>query len=191
MDSSRRNGQSPEASQEVSSYLQYLPAPYHADPFAGRFLMIFESILGPIEMTIDQLSKYFDPYLTPEELLPWLASWMELELDENWSIEKRRELTAWAVRLYQWRGTRRGLREHLRIYVGRPPLIVENFEGLRLGQDGALGINTRLGTPRDHCISVTIVADNPSEVDEQVLRQIIESTKPTHVGYLLDVQPAG
>ena len=41
----------------VSSYLDYLPAPFHEDPFVGRFLLIFETILGSIEGTVsDQMT---------------------------------------------------------------------------------------------------------------------------------------
>jgi phage tail-like protein len=173
----------------VSSYLQYLPAPYQIDPFLGRFLLIFESVLDPIERTIDNVPHYLDPGTTPAELLPWLAGWLDSELDENWPLEKRRELVRWAAILYRWRGTRRALREHLRIYVGLPPLIVENFDGLRLGQDGAMGVNARLGEALECSIAVTVLAERPEELDEQVLRNIIETEKPAHVGYLLDVQP--
>ena len=175
---------------DVSSYLQYLPAPFHADSCIGRFLMIVETIHAPIELMVDTLPEYFDPRLTPEEMLPWLASWLGLELDENWPIEKRRELTCWAAKLYRMRGTRFSLREHLRIYVGRPPLIVENFSGLRLGQDAALGVNSYMGEATANTIMVTVLADRPEELDEQVLRHIVETEKPAHAAYLLEVQPA-
>jgi hypothetical protein len=69
-------------------------------------------------------------------------------------------------------------------------LIVENFDGLRLGQDGAMGINARLGDVLECSLAVTVVSERPEELDEQVLRNIIETEKPAHVGYLLDVQPA-
>jgi phage tail-like protein len=185
--SSGTNGYHP----SVSSYLQYLPTPFQLDPFLGRFLLIFESILGPIEETVDNIPHYLDPGTTPLEMLPWLASWLDTELDENWPPEKCRELLRWTALLFRWRGTRRAMREHLRIYIGRPPLIVENFDGLRLGQDGAMGINSRLGDILECSIAVTVVADEPESLDEQVLRSIIESEKPAHVGYLLDIQPAG
>jgi phage tail-like protein len=154
-----------------------------------RFLLIFEAILGPIEGTIDNIARYLDPRLTPPELLPWLASWVGLELDENWPIAQQRQLVLWAATLYRWRGTRRGLREHLRLYTGRTPLIVENFPGLRVGQDAALGTNTRLGeSARPHWISVTVLTDRPDDVDERIVRQIIELEKPAHVGYTLEIR---
>jgi phage tail-like protein len=173
---------------QPSSYLQYLPTPYQGDAFLGRFLRIFESILGPIEQTIDGVSNYFDPHLTPIETLPWLASWIGVELDENWPVAQRRELLVEAAELLRRQGTRHALREHLRLYVGQPPLIVENFSGLRLGQDGVLGVNSRLGALEPHTIGVTVVTDH--DVDEQVLRGIVEAQKPAHVGYTLEVYRA-
>ncbi|HEX8969426.1 MAG TPA: phage tail protein [Chloroflexota bacterium] len=180
----------PVAGTQVSSYLQYLPAPYQGDAFLGRFLMIFESVLGPIERTIDNLAYYFDPRLTPVELLPWLASWVGLELDENWSIARQRQLILWAATLQRWRGTRRALRQHLRLYTGRTPLIVENYDGARLGQDAALGITTQVGgsAPRPHWVTITVFADRADDLDEGVLRSIIELEKPAHVGYTLVVR---
>ena len=172
-----------------SSYLQYLPGPYQGDSFMGRFLLIFESILAPIEQTIDMLAAHMDPALTSPELLPWLAGWVGLELDDNWPIDRRRELVRWAVRLYRWRGTRRGLREHLRVYTGRTPLIVENFDGLRLGQDGAIGENATLAELRRNYLTVTVLADHPDQIDERIIRQIIEFQKPAHVGYSFEIRP--
>jgi phage tail-like protein len=173
----------------TSTYLQYLPAPFHADPFMRRFLLIFETILGPIERTIDNIAYYLDPRLTPPELLPYLASWVGLELDENWPLPQQRQLVLWAATLHRWRGTRRGLRQHLRLYTGRTPLIVETFDGLRVGQDAGLGVNTRLGdAPRPHWIAITVLSDRPEELDERILRQIIELEKPAHIGYTLEIQ---
>jgi phage tail-like protein len=179
---------------ERSTYLQYLPAPYQGDPFMGRFLMIFERILGPIERTIDTLPAMFDPRLAPSELLPWLASWVGVELDENWPESRQRQLILWAARLYRWRGTRRGLREHLRLYTGRSPLIVENFGGMRVEQDAALGVNTRIGGSAStrHWVHVTVLADEESAVDERIVRQIIEYQIPAHVAYTVEVcRPGG
>jgi len=170
--------------------MEYLPTLYQGDDFLGRFLRIFEDIIDPIERTIDNVGDSLDPRLAPDEFLPWLSSWMGADLDENWPPAKQRELIASAATLYRWRGTRRGLREHLRIYTGYSPLIVENFTGLRLGQDAVLGVNTRLGEYQPHCFYVTAVAAEPGSLDERILQRIVESEKPAHTGYLLEVQPA-
>ena len=75
-----------------STYLKYLPAIYSEGDFMGRFLMIFESVMRPIEEMVDNIAHYMDPDTAPEELLPWLASWVNLVLDESWPIERRRRL---------------------------------------------------------------------------------------------------
>ncbi|HET6261971.1 MAG TPA: hypothetical protein VFG99_06990, partial [Chloroflexia bacterium] len=38
---------------EPSDLLRYLPAIYSADPFVGRFLHIFEDVLDPISVMVD------------------------------------------------------------------------------------------------------------------------------------------
>jgi phage tail-like protein len=169
--------------------MEYLPSLYQGDDFLGRFLRIFEDIIAPIERTIDNVGDSLDPELAPEEFLPWLSSWIGVDLDENWPPAMQRELIASAATLYRWRGTRRGLREHLRIYTGFSPLIVENFTGLRLGQDAVLGVNARLGTYHPHCFYVTAIAAQPASLDERILRRIVEAEKPANTGYLLEVQP--
>ncbi|OQY24158.1 MAG: hypothetical protein B6I34_03890 [Anaerolineaceae bacterium 4572_32.1] len=106
-------------------YLAYLPALYHDDEFLARFLMLFESFWAPIERQIDHLSFYLDPKLTPPDFLPWLASWLDLTLDERWPEEKQRQMMCAAVPLYRKRGTKRGLQEYLELYTGVKPQIVE------------------------------------------------------------------
>jgi len=127
-----------------SDYLEYLPALYRDDEFMGRFLLIFESIMKPIENTTSNLNLYFDPLLTPEPLLPWLSAWLDLVLDPTWPIEKHRELVKHCVELYRWRGTKRGLSEYLRIYTGTVPDISEHVLGMRLDHETKLGINTKI-----------------------------------------------
>lgn len=112
--------------------LDYLPPVYREDKLMGQFLKIFDSILTPIENTVDNLALYFDPRLTPETLLPWLASWLDIAMDPQWPLERRRELVGKAAELYRWRGTRRGLSEYLRIYTGKRPQIIEYIPGMIL-----------------------------------------------------------
>jgi phage tail-like protein len=187
---------------EASSYLQYLPAPFHEDAFVGQFLRVFESILAPIEQMVDMLPNYFDSRLTPDQMLPWLATWVGLELDENWHANRARALIASMAELYRWRGTRRGLRTHLELYTGKEPHVVESFDGLRVGQDGVLGGATaQLGERRAHSVYVTVFVDakdrealQPEQqaefilVRERTIRQIIEFQKPAHVIYQLAIE---
>ena len=158
------------ADTEVSSYLQYLPAIYRDNLFLGRFLRIMESILGPIEGGIGNTAYYFDPYLTPEGFLPWLAGWVGLALDESWPLERQREMVRRAAELYRWRGTRQGLREHLRIYAGVAPIIQDNVA--------------------PHTFSVTLLVEAPAAIDEATVRAITEAHRPAHTSYRLQIGKA-
>lgn len=171
-----------------SSYLEYLPALYRDDEFMGQFLLIFESILKPIENTIDSLPWYFDPLVIPEPLLPWLASWLDLTLDPTWPLERRRELVKMAAELYRWRGTRRGLAEYLRIYTGRMPEISEFIQGMSLDQETRLGIDTRLGSSgTGNHFTVTLKLDGRDEINVDTVKAIIEAQKPAQAAYTLQI----
>ena len=162
---------------KTSSYLQYLPPIYQDDPFTGRFLLIFESILDPLDRVIDQIHHYFDPLLAPEPLLPWLASWVDLVLNEKWSLERRRALVRHAAELYRWRGTRRGVSEYIRIYTGFIPLIDE--PGREQSGEPALP---------PHVFRVILDVPDPELINRELLETIIEAEKPAHTGYILEIR---
>jgi phage tail-like protein len=183
-------------------YLKYLPAIYsEQDELMGRFLMLFESFWKPIEQQIDHIPYYFDPDFIPGELLPWLAAWVDLTLNDNWPEEKRRRLIREAVFLFRKRGTKVGLAEYLEIYTGSRPQIIEhrahNFVlgmSARLGPGVALG---RLNTPHTFTIKLQLPPmANGSEIDthrlewerRRTIEAIIESEKPAHTTYTLDLE---
>ena len=172
-----------------SDYLKYLPAFYSQDEFMGRFLTIFENILTPIEQMVDHIELYLNPSMMPEDFLPWIASWLDLVLNENWPVEKRRRLVSSAVELYQWRGTRRGLREYLTVYTGVEPMITEHLGGVSLDGQARLGENTVLGEGRDHCFTVTLEVEDVLAIDLDRVKAIIEAEKPAHTAYILHVVP--
>jgi len=161
---------------EQSSYLKYMPAVYGTNDFIGRFLLIFESILTPIDRQIGNLPYYFDPRLAPPDFLPWLAGWLGLVLDERWPEGQRRELIRSAVDLYDWRGTRRGVSEFLRLYTGYLPEIIEPGVGVKDSKaDQAFRFIVRIKTPE------------PDKVNRELVQTIIEMEKPAQAGYKLEV----
>ena len=173
-----------------SRLLQYLPNVLRGDPFLARFLLIFQSITDPIEHSISATHHYLDPRLTPSEFLDWLASWLDLTLDPGLDERAKRELITRAVELYRWKGTRRALREELQIRTGGRPLVVENFDGLRIGQDAALGLNTHLGARREQCITVTLAQLGGRSIDPQQANALVEELKPAHVGSVVRIVSA-
>jgi phage tail-like protein len=185
-------------------YLRYLPRIYQEqDELMGRFLMLFESFWAPIEGQIDSLPNYFDPALTPLKLLPWLAAWVDLTLDDHWPEAKRRQLLKAAVSLYRKRGTRRGLIEYLELYTGAQVKISEHgARNFLLGPAARLGPGVALGTLNmPHTFTVTVYL--PPAEDEgrtsaeqeryetdrrRMIESIIESEKPAHTSYVLRLE---
>src|SRR5260370_8470523 len=92
-------------------------------------MLILEPILSPIDRTVGNLNYYFDPQMTPPEVLPWLASWLGLALDERWPEEQRRALILAAVGLYRSPGTRRGPSEFPRFDTRLTPPIIRRALG--------------------------------------------------------------
>ncbi len=187
-----------------SRYLKYLPALYYDDEVMGRFLMIFESLWNPIESQIDNIWYYFDPKMTPRELVPWLASWSDLALDERWTEAQQRKLLGSAARLYRMRGTKRGLVEYLEIYTGRRAVITEHrANNLRLGKEAKFGPSIALGQGnRPHSFTVylrlppivaqtgedDIVVKRKENDRRRTIESIIESEKPAHTTYTLIIE---
>jgi phage tail-like protein len=163
----------------ADDYLALLPPIYHDDRFLRRYLLIFKSILGPLDRQIAQISHYFDPRVAPEQLLPWLAGWVDLALDERWPDTQRRELIRAASTLYRWRGTRRGLSDYLRIYTGVEPRIVEQGQERREQGEAAVP---------PHTFRVIVEVPRDATIDRGLLERIIEQEKPAHTSYQLELR---
>jgi len=151
-----------------SRYIQYLPALYRDDEFMTQFLLIFESVMRPLENSVNNLELYLDPKMTPEPVLTWLGSWLGL------------------------RGTKRGLSEYLRIYTGTVPEISEYIPGMRLEPGTQLGIETKLGSSgKGHHFTVTLYLDENHAVSTDAVKAIVDSQKPAQTIYTLDIRRNG
>lgn len=136
---------------DLSSWTRYLPPVLWAEEAAssnfslGAALRLFEKLLTGIDdgvtiahgdhdhedlqEVIAGLSNILRPYQTPPEFLPWLASWVALELPSIWNDVQRRKATAEMVQIYQQRGLKRGLDRYLDIYTThekRPRIVVDD-----------------------------------------------------------------
>ncbi len=141
-----------------SRLLRYLPEIYHESKFLGRFLMLFESFLAPLEGQVAQSDAYYDPGLAPEGFLPWLATWIGVAWDDSLPVDRQRRLLGEALGLYQKRGTRAALEEYLRIYSGGEVEIIEHrAQNFSLGKEARLGSTIALGrTNFPHTFQVSL-----------------------------------
>lgn len=181
-------------------YLRYLPALYEQDDLMGRFLMIFESVWEPIRTQVGGTHHYLDPNLTPDYFLPWLATWLGIELNEKWDPTQLRQLLQHAMMLHRSRGTRHGLQRYLELYTGCRAEIQEGFENFVLGEETTLGPGLSLGgedTPHSFTVSLKLPPEEADSLEEQKQREavrrrsieaIIEHQKPAHTTYTLNLE---
>lgn len=183
-----------------SLYLDFLPDIYREVDFIGRFLKIFEETFEPAVHTLDNLWAYLDPLTAPQTLLPFLAHWVAWQPSPYLSLERQRHLIRSAIQIYGWRGTRRGLRFFLHLATGLPLdeqvsdesqkhiSILESFnQGFILGET-SLGEDAILGDGDPYHFSVRLRSPNPAQVDETLVRRVIEQEKPAFCSYDLFIE---
>jgi phage tail-like protein len=183
-----------------SLYQDFLPEIYREVDFIGRLLKIFEQAFEPAVQALDVLWAYLDPLTAPETLLPFLAYWVGWPLTPSLSLSRQRYLICQAMELYRWRGTRRGLRLYLHLYTDLPLdehlpeedkhiSIQEVFgRGFLLGETH-LNQGSTIGGGQLYHFIVLLRPDNPGQLDERLVRQIIEQEKPAFCTYELYIAP--
>jgi phage tail-like protein len=133
-------------------YLSRLPGVYarrdaEGSGFLRTWLEAFRAELGDRELEIAHLARRLDPALAPRSHLDWLAGWIAFDFPAGADTDRKRALLLDASRLYELRGTVRGLREMVRLYSGVECEIVETFRSRRLwmlNESARLGFDTGL-----------------------------------------------
>lgn len=132
---------------DAESYTRYLPAIYREPSsqaqfltgaardaylkdaartsFLSRLVSLFQGLFEDIEDEVDALERYFDAYTAPAEALPWLATWLGVEVEQGEAEARIRRSIAGAFRRYRWRGTVEGLRLSLLEEAGVRATITE------------------------------------------------------------------
>lgn len=163
-------------------FIQLLPAVYQEDQFTERFVGGFDDVLAPILATLDSLVDYFDPHLAPEDFLEWLASWVGIEMEEGWPIERRRAVLASAVEMYRMRGTVAGLRANLQVLTGGRVEIADSG-GVGWSKNPAAQLPGE-ASPR---LAVRIRVHDPSTVPMDLVDAAVAAAKPAHVVHRVEV----
>ncbi len=153
-----------------------LPGVYLGDDFTARLTEALDAVLAPVLVTLDCLAGYVDPRLAPPDFVDWLAGWVAFSIDEGWSLAQRRELVANAVELHRWRGTRRGLVEHVRLLTGGEVDVAES--GMCTWSDRAGDPVPSESTP---WVAVDVRVADPDAVDQRRLLAALAEIVPAHV----------
>lgn len=105
--------------------IRHLPSMYQENDFLRQFLMIFQHIMNETSITLDNMDNIFRPMETPAAFLPVLADWFGVDFSLLGTEETARKVLQYAIPLYRYRGTKRGLRALLYLVSGVMPEIVE------------------------------------------------------------------
>ena len=199
--------------------LRKLPRAFSRDlavgDFLRRYLAVGEGMLGELDARGSARAALLAPFATPDELLPWLASFMGLVLDGRFTTAQRRLLVSEIANLWRAKGTVCGLARFLEIYLGVRPIIVEAFRlrglgGTVLGSDCAprttsvLGAGFQVGgdaraasegplapaVVRDAFETrahrfTVIVPGHLTQEQEAVVRFLLDTQRPAHTFYEL------
>jgi phage tail-like protein len=122
-----------------------LPAIYRANvdaaDFTSRFLALFDASIADLDNAIERAPALLDLAGVPDEVLPWLGSFVGLVFDPAWDPNRHRKILASLPQLYRQRGTPAGLRLAFKLVFDIEPAVEE------LGPErpwAALGQNSRL-----------------------------------------------
>jgi phage tail-like protein len=163
-------------------YADQLPAALQEDEFCLRMMSAFDEVIAPVYWTLDCWDSYMDPALAPEDFVEWLAAWVGVDIDETWSLERRRQLIQDAVVLYRVRGTRDGLAAHVRLYSGISPEIVDSGGAVWSQTAGS----PMPGSPQPQ-LTVRVRVDDPAAVKQSTLSRIVASSRPAHVPFRVEI----
>ena len=182
-------------------YLRRLPRTFSRDEvvasFLRRYLATFEGLLGELEGKADARRVLLNPRSAPSEMLPWLASFLGLTLDERMARaprpgglveDVRRTLIEECTWLFRFRGTVLGLRRFIEIYLGVETILIEKFRVRGLG--GAL-LGDSAGLTSSSVIGAGYrVGGAIGEETEQTLNGSIDDAFATHAHRFALIVPA-
>jgi len=164
-----------------------LPGVYLEDELARGFARGLDTVLAPVFLTLDCLDAYVAPGLTPEDYLPWLASWVGVTLGETWPVERKRRVVAAAVTMHRDRGTRAGLRAQLELLTDGGEVEVHDSGGTLWSDDPDV---EPPGSPVP-ALRIVVRVDDPSSVDHELLRAAVRDARPAHLPFTVEVTDGG
>jgi phage tail-like protein len=160
-----------------------LPALFQEDDFVQRMMAAFDEVLAPIFSTLDNFDSYLDPAMAPEDFVDWLASWVGVDIDETWTLERRRQLVRDAALLYRIRGTSSGLAAHLLLYANVTPDIEESG-----GCSWSQTADTPLPGSAIPSLTIHLQVSDGDGINPTTVRRIVESSRPAHLPFSVEVR---
>jgi phage tail-like protein len=161
-----------------------LPSIYLEDDFARGFVDGLDPGLAPVFLTLDCLEAYVDPRLTPLDFLPWLASWVGLDVDETLPEARRRAVVAVWASLHHQHGTQAGLARLLEVATGGH---------VEVRESGGTTWSAVPGTdPPGEAVPglhIVVRVPEPDGFDLARVTRLVRDVRPAHLPFRVDVLP--
>ncbi|WP_448808462.1 phage tail protein [Agromyces bauzanensis] len=165
-----------------------LPAILQEDEFLPGFLRAFDDAIAPVYSVLDNLEAYVRPEYAPADFLEWLAGWVDIAVDEEWTEEQRRRIVADAASLHRRAGTAGGIRDALQLAAG-PAAIVEVDESGGTAWSATPG--AALPGSKDSAIVITIAVPSGDAAElTRRLERVAEAVVPAHLPARVQVSVA-
>ncbi|WP_164863451.1 phage tail protein [Agromyces sp. LHK192] len=162
-----------------AAYLTRLPAILQEDEFLQRMMPAFDDATAPVLSVLDNLAAYLDPHLTPADHLDWLASWVDISVDQAWTVQQRRDIVAGAVALHRRTGTAGGIADAVRLAAGPDSTVEVDESG---GTAWSAKPGGKLPGRDEPGVTVTVtLPDASADGLEARLTRVVRSLVPAHV----------
>ncbi len=169
------------------TWLKYLPEIYEDDrnsaSFLERYLGIFQSLYEDMTERIERIPSFLEPSEENRDMLYELAGWFAIERRELWNDRQLLYLVRNAWRMRGQRGTVSGMRELVKLYVGREPYIVE-YHQIQPYFDTEKKERLLRGLYCAHSreFAVLIAEETAGEKNRFLgLKQLVDLAKPAHM----------
>jgi len=159
-----------------------LPSLLQDDEFCVGLTSALDEVIAPVFATLDCWDSYLDPHLAPDDFVDWVASWVGVDIDETWPLDRRRQLVEDVVALYRIRGTVAGLAAHLHLYTAATPEILENG-GCRWSQEA----DSPLPGTADAVMAVRLRVPDPALINRSTVDRIVAASRPAHLAYTVEI----
>lgn len=172
---------------EQDRIARFLPEIYRAAIVSGKplhaILAVMEALHSPAETVLARIDEYIDPHRAPPDFAVMLASWLDLDRYLDWSggrkgegrvryaagLGRLRVLSALAVHLMRWRGTRYALERFLSVATGISGYCIEENPADASGIPRPFHIRVRAPAAALHLANL--------------VERIVEEERPAYVTY--------
>jgi phage tail-like protein len=153
--------------QDQARYLRFLPIIFHDNDMFDRLLKIFETVWEPLEWRQTHIDFYFDARTAPSNVLQGLSNWISFDIDSRATEDRKRRLILEGAQLHRWRGTSYALTRIIELHTDISPTIEDDPN-------------------KEYTFHIKLPKGTSTDIKE-VVQHLVETHKPAHTGYTLQI----